>query len=213
MIKSSNQNELREGMVLVVSAASGTGKTSLIEAVLASDSTLKLSVSYTTRPQRKGEIDGVDYHFVSEEEFLKLKEQDCFIETAEVFGHLYGTGLTQTQACLDRKETVLLEIDWQGAQKIRKVIPDAVTIFLLPPAMSVLRARLERRGQDSPETIQKRLAGAAEEISHCGEFDYLLINSDFEHTKDRVCSIIRAEQARTKRIRGGLDQLLEFILD
>jgi len=201
-------SSFRSGLVLVVSAASGTGKTSLIEAVLKENPDLQLSISHTTRPPRSGEMNGENYHFVSEEDFRALKAAGRFIETAEVFGHSYGTSREQLEAHRERSEDIVLELDWQGAMQVKETTPSAVLIFLLPPSLDALKKRLEARGKDTPETIQRRLDGAQFEISQCREFDYLVVNDDFEVAKASLCAIIRAERARTDRIRD-LDGFLQ----
>ena len=199
------------GLLLVVSAASGTGKTSLIQAALQADPKLKVSVSYTTRPKRLSEEEGVDYYFATREQFLKLQQQGEFIESAEVFGHFYGTSRQQVQKHIAVGADILLEIDWQGACQVRQSLPEAITIFVLPPSMQQLKTRLEARGQDSLETIKVRLSGAAEEISHYDEFDYLLINEDFDRTKVELLAIIQAEHARTQKRKLQLTEFLETL--
>lgn len=201
----------QSGLLLVVSAASGTGKTSLIQAALQAEPKLKVSISYTTRPKRLGEEDGVDYYFVTREQFFKLQQQDVFIESAEVFGHFYGTSLQQIQKHITAGTDILLEIDWQGARQVRQLLPEAITVFVLPPSMQQLKTRLETRGKDSPETIKTRFSGAAEEISHYDEFDYLLINEDFDHTKAELLAIIQAEHARVQKRKLQLTGFLAAI--
>lgn len=175
----------------VVAAPSGGGKTSLISALLGKDERVSLAVSFTTRTPRPGEINGVHYHFVDEPAFVRLIEQDAFLEHAQVFGHRYGTGreevIKKMQAGLD----VLLDIDWQGAQQVRKSFPDCCTIFILPPSLNALHNRLARRGQDSKTVIKRRMQEARAEISHWSEFDFLIINDDFDQALADLQSIVR----------------------
>lgn len=180
----------------MVSAPSGAGKTSLLAALLRQQSQLELSVSHTTRPSREGEVDGVHYNFTDREAFERLVEQGRFLEHAEVFGNLYGTSQDWVEAELAAGRDVVLEIDWQGALQVRRKLPDAVTIFILPPSLATLEERLAGRASDDAAVIQKRLAGAREEISHCVEFDYLLVNDVFEEALAQLDSIVEAERLR-----------------
>jgi guanylate kinase len=175
----------------VVSAPSGGGKTSLIKALLERDDHVALSVSHTTRSPRPGERDGVHYHFVSEEAFERLAADGAFLEHARVFDNRYGTGREGVERQLAAGFDVLLDIDWQGARQIRSSFPDCRSIFIIPPSMDVLRQRLRHRGQDSPETIQRRMRDARAEISHWNEFDFVVVNDDFEKALADLQSIIR----------------------
>jgi guanylate kinase len=175
----------------VVAAPSGGGKTSLINALLEKDKQLSLSVSYTTRTARPGEKDGVHYHFVDKPTFIGLIANNALLEHAEVFGHRYGTGRDAVEKKLRAGFDVLLDIDWQGARQIRKSFPSCCTIFILPPSLEVLRNRLAGRGQDSEEVIDRRMSEARAEISHSGEFDYLIINDDFDKALADLQSIVR----------------------
>ena len=175
----------------VVAAPSGGGKTSLIKALLEKDERVSLSVSYTTRVARPGEQDGVHYHFVDDSTFIGLIEKSAFLEHAEVFGHRYGTGRDAVEKKLHAGFDVLLDIDWQGARQIRKSFPSCCTIFILPPTLQALRNRLARRGQDSAEIIDGRMREARAEISHSSEFDYLIINDDFDQALADLQSIVR----------------------
>jgi len=175
----------------VVAAPSGGGKTSLVKALLEKDERVSLSVSYTTRVARPGEQDGIHYHFVDDSTFIGLIEKNAFLEHAEVFGHRYGTGRDAVEKKLHAGFDVLLDIDWQGARQIRKSFPSCCTIFILPPSLQALRNRLARRGQDSAEVIDGRMREARAEISHSSEFDYLVINDDFDLALADLQSIVR----------------------
>jgi guanylate kinase len=184
------------GRLFVVTAPSGAGKTSLIDAVMKEDPTLGISVSYTTRAPRAGEVDGADYHFVTEREFLAMRSRGEFLEDAEVHGNRYGTSRQVILDALERGRDLILEIDWQGAQQIRRLYPDAIGIFILPPSIEELERRLRGRAQDAEAVIRRRVENAREEISHQEEFQYTIINKDFEAAKRRLAEIIRNERAR-----------------
>ena len=179
-----------------ITAASGAGKTSLVHALLASDSNIKLSVSYTTRQPRPGEVNGEHYHFVDETQFLSMLAAGDFLESAHVHGARYGTSQTRVKAALASGDDLILEIDWQGAAAVRKLYPNAISIFILPPSIAELESRLRGRGQDSEEVIIKRLAAARDEMSHVGEFDYVTINDKFEESLQDLTSIFRAERLK-----------------
>ncbi|HHH13601.1 MAG TPA: guanylate kinase [Thiolapillus brandeum] len=187
------------GILFVVSAPSGAGKTSLLRALLPEDDNLVLSVSHTTRPPRPGEEDGVHYHFVSVEEFMRLAGEGAFLEQAEVFGNYYGTSEAGVRDQLASGRDVVLEIDWQGARQVRKAFPGAVSIFIAPPSIETLRERLSGRGQDDIEVIERRMADARSELSHYPEYDYLVINDDFETALQDLRCIVRAERLREPR--------------
>jgi guanylate kinase len=170
----------RPGRLVVVSAPSGAGKTSLVRALLESDPRAAFSISYTTRPPRHGEIDGRDYFFVPEDRFLGMVAAGEFIEHARVFGNLYGTSRRQVEILTGEGRDVLLEIDWQGARQIRQAMPDCVSIFVLPPSTAELERRLRGRSTDSEATIRRRLADARDDMSHWHEFDYAVVNEDFD---------------------------------
>jgi len=182
------------GNLFIITAASGAGKTSLIKALLAKDAHLKLSISHTTRNPRPGEVNGVDYHFVDDATFLHMLGEARFLESAEVHGARYGTSQSAVEAPLKAGSDVVLEIDWQGAAQVRRLYPQAVSIFVLPPSIETLAHRLKNRGQDSQETIAKRLAAAREEMRHVSEFDYVTINDDFEVALQDISAIIRAQR-------------------
>ena len=180
------------GALFVVAAPSGAGKTSLVNALVANDDRLRLSVSYTTRPQRPGEIDGEHYHFTTTESFQQRRQAGEFLECAEVFGNCYGTHRATTEAMLARGLDLLLEIDWQGARQVRDAFPACHSIFILPPSLGALAERLGNRGQDSAEVIAARMAEAQAEISHCGEFDHVVVNDDFDSALNDLTRLIQA---------------------
>ena len=182
------------GLLFVVSAASGTGKTSLVKALLDRVTNLHVSVSHTTRGQRPGELDGVHYHFTEKDSFLALVEQGGFIEYAEVFGNYYGTAQATVKEQLAKGHDVLLEIDWQGAQQVRKLFPDSKQIFILPPSQFDLRQRLSNRGTDSVEVIERRLGCAVEDMQQSVNFDYVIINDDFNKALHDLESVIIANR-------------------
>lgn len=184
------------GTLFIVSAPSGAGKTSLVKALVDAQPQVRVSVSHTTRAMRPGEVDGVNYHFVSREEFLARLERNEFLEHAEVFGNLYGTSQRWLEQTLAEGYDLILEIDWQGAQQVRRLMPQAKSIFILPPTQEALRQRLNNRGQDSDEIIEKRMREAVSEMSHYVEYDYLVINDDFAHALIDLQSIFRANQLR-----------------
>jgi guanylate kinase len=185
------------GRLFVITAPSGAGKTSLIDAVMREDPTLKISVSYTTRKPRPGENDGVDYHFVDVPTFQKMQSRGEFLESAEVHGNHYGTGKQVILDAVKRGDDLILEIDWQGAQQVRRLYPGCIGIFILPPSIEELERRMRSRGQDSDEVIRRRVQNAREELSHAGEFKYAIINKDFETARRELASIIQRERAKT----------------
>ncbi len=188
-----------EGVLYVVSAPSGAGKTSLVKALLKADPAIRLSISYTTRAPRPGETDGRDYHFVSRERFEVMLAEDEFLEHAEVYGNFYGTSKGSISRDLNAGHDLLLEIDWQGAEQVKQHFPRSASIFILPPSFSALRTRLAGRGQDSDEVIERRLAAAAHDVAHAEAFDYIIVNDDFDHALLDLVAItrsIRLEAAR-----------------
>jgi len=197
----------------VVAAPSGGGKTSLINALLQLDDKLRLSVSHTTRPPRGHEKDGQHYYFVSENEFARLVAANAFLEHAQVYDHRYGTSRDQAQRQLDQGFDVMLDIDWQGAAQIRQAFPDCHSIFILPPSLEVLHQRLSSRGQDSPEVIARRMQKARSELSHASEFDYMIVNDDFEAALHDLHSIVRTgspqRPGQSMRAETLLAQMLE----
>jgi len=184
------------GKLFVITAPSGAGKTSLIEAVMRDDPSLKISVSYTTRPPRKGEKNGVDYHFVDEATFKGMRQRGEFLESAEVHGNHYGTAKRVILDAVKRGDDLILEIDWQGAQQVRRLYPDCIGIFILPPSIEELERRMRARGQDADAVIRRRLDNAREELAHAGEFKYAIINKDFETAQRELAGIIRRERAK-----------------
>ena len=187
------------GCLFVLAAPSGGGKTSLVKALLEREPGMRLSVSYTTRAPRPGERDGVDYHFVDEATFTALKDKGEFLEHAFVHGNWYATSATWLAKEVQAGHDVLLEIDWQGARQVRKLIGGAVLIFILPPSLASLKERLEKRGQDSDDVIARRMDAAREEMRHCGEFDYVIMNQDFARAVDDLSTIVRAARLTAAR--------------
>jgi guanylate kinase len=186
------------GILFIVTAASGAGKTSLVRALLESDNQLRKSVSYTTRPARPGEEDGRHYNFVSQQKFADMLKQREFLEHAEVHGNHYGTSKSWIERTMQGSHDILLEIDWQGAQQVRRTFPQAIGIFILPPSLASLEERLKARGQDSPEVIASRLKAARVEMSHVPEFDYVIINDKFEQAVQELICIVRSNRLKLK---------------
>jgi guanylate kinase len=187
------------GGVFVVAAPSGAGKSSLVRELLGRDDGLRLSVSHTTRPPRPGEEDGREYHFVSRARFEEMRLADEFLESAEVYGNGYATSSAWIRSQLQAGEDVILEIDWQGARQVRSLFPECVSIFILPPSLATLRERLEGRGTDSREVIERRLAAAREDLSHVDEFEYVIINADFFVAVEDLSAIVKAQRCRRPR--------------
>jgi|TARA_B110000259_G_scaffold53998_1_gene63661 guanylate kinase len=184
------------GILFIISAPSGAGKTSLVAELLNNMSNIKASISHTTRDRRPGEVDAVNYHFVSRPQFVDMIEQSAFLEHAEVFGNFYGTSQQWVADTLASGEDVILEIDWQGAAQVRKLFPVSTSIFILPPSKQALRERLHKRAQDDAEVIEKRVAAATEEMSHYVEADFLVVNDDFDTALQEMISIVRAQHCR-----------------
>jgi guanylate kinase len=200
------------GNLFVIAAPSGGGKTSLTRALLEREPSILLSVSYTTRPPRPGETDGVDYHFVTPEHFRKLKDAGEFLEHAQVHGNWYATSATWLKRQIEAGQDVLLEIDWQGAAQVRKLVPASVQIFILPPSLASLEERLLRRGQDDEQTIARRINAAREEIRHCGEFDYVIINQEFASALEDLNAIVRSSRLRSAQQRVRYGDLLKQLV-
>jgi guanylate kinase len=184
------------GNLFIVSAPSGAGKTSLVNALLASVSGIKLSVSYTTRAPRPGEVDGREYHFVSRDTFLEMAQRGDFLESAEVYGNLYGTSQSWIEAEIAGGHDILLEIDWQGAAQVRKIFPDCIGVFILPPSLQALESRLKGRQQDSAEVIERRLQAARDDIAHVAEFDYVIINDKLDEAMQQLRAVVVAAGLR-----------------
>ena len=190
----------RKGLMLVLSSPSGAGKTTICKEILKKIKELKLSISYTTRPKRKSEVDGRDYFFISEKKFNELNTKNFFIENAKVFDHLYGTPKNFVEENLIKGVDVLFDIDWQGAQKLSNFSKtDIVSVFILPPSNSILKERLKKRNEDSLEIVNKRMSKAKSEISHWIEYDYVLINEDLATCTDEIVTILKAERKKRDR--------------
>ena len=201
----------RRGLLFVLASPSGTGKTSMAKRILAEDPFISLSVSYTTRAPRPGEVDGVDYHFIDDAAFDALVAEHALIEWAHVFGKRYGTPRAAVREELARGHDVLFDIDWQGTQQLKaRDSKDVVSVYILPPSLVELERRLRARGTDSEETIQYRMDRAANEVSHWGEYDYVLINDDFDTCLSQLRAILKAERLRRSRRKA---HLAEFVRD
>ena len=200
------------GTLYIVSAPSGAGKTSLLRKVVELDDSVCVSVSHTTRPLRPGEKDGVHYHFVDKASFEAAISDGDFLEHAEVFGNHYGTSRRQVTEQLAAGKDVVLEIDWQGARQVREHMPEQVSIFILPPSREALLERLQGRGQDDDEVIKRRMQAATQEMSHYEEYDYLVVNDDFEVACNELAAIFRARRAQQETQSIRLKELLTALL-
>jgi guanylate kinase len=200
------------GNLFIVSAPSGAGKSSLVNALLEADPGIRLSVSYTTRAPRPGEVDGVHYHFVSVATFRDMLGNGDFLESAEVYGNYYGTSQPWIEDQMRAGHDILLEIDWQGAAQVRKLFPDAVGLFILPPSLAELRRRLEGRNQDSAEVIARRVAAAQEDISHAYSFDYLVVNDDFATALADLQAIVRTQRLHIRNQMTSQAPLIQDLL-
>ncbi|GAC1031721.1 guanylate kinase [Pseudomonas sp. No.21] len=201
------------GTLYIVSAPSGAGKTSLVKALIDAEPQVRVSVSHTTRGMRPGEVDGINYHFVGREQFVQMLEHGDFLEHAEVFGNLYGTSQRWLQKTLAEGFDLILEIDWQGAQQVRHLMPQAKSVFILPPSQEALRQRLDNRGQDSAEIIERRMREAVSEMSHYVEYDYLVINDDFDVALEDLKAIFRANRLQQAHQQLAHGALLAQLLD
>lgn len=203
---------MAKGTLFIVSAPSGAGKTSLLKQLREALENVVISVSYTTRSMRPGEVDGKDYCFVTREHFETMLAEDAFLEYARVFDNYYGTSRAQVQENLARGLDVILEIDWQGARQVREKLPDSRSIFILPPAREILEERLRGRGQDRPGIIARRMRDARAEMSHYAEYDYLVVNDDFEQALSQLKSILMADRLHLDRQQETLGELLQNLL-
>jgi guanylate kinase len=200
------------GNLYIVAAPSGGGKTSLVRNLIETLDDIEVSVSHTTRPERPGEKNGVDYFFVGEREFIDMVNNNAFIEHARVFNHLYGTSAAQINRRLEQGIDIVLDIDWQGAEQIRRTYPDAVSVFIVPPSLDELKQRLMNRRQDKDEVISDRMIKAQDELSHYPEFDYLIVNDTFEHAALELRSIVTANRLRIERQVNKQSKLLSFLM-
>lgn len=200
------------GKLFVIAAPSGAGKTSLVRALMQCRASLRFSVSYTTRQQRPNERDGHDYFFVDKAKFQSMVAAGEFLEHARVFDNYYGTSQAQVERLLDDGQDVLLEIDWQGAQQIRRALPQCLTIFVLPPSRTALEQRLRKRGTDSDEVIARRLRDSLADLSHWNEFDYIVVNDDFARATDELETIVAGRGEHLRRDRPELRELLATLL-
>ena len=201
------------GNLFIVCAPSGGGKTSIVKSVLERDRALKLSISYTTRPPRPGESEGVHYHFVDEKEFERLGAAGAFLERAVVHGYSYATSRLWLEAEMQRGNDVLLEIDVQGAEQVRKLILDAIGIFIMPPSWELLKVRLVGRGQDAPQVIERRLEAARSEMKRVDEFDYVIINNDFAAAVEDFLAVVRAGRLRCAKQRVRHPEIFQNLLE
>ena len=205
-------NKTYTGTLLIISAPSGAGKTSLIKALRTRVNRLSVSVSHTTRAIRPGEAHGKDYFFVTPSEFTCMVEQGAFLEHAEVFGNFYGTARQTVENMLMAGDDVILEVDWQGARQVRSLMPEARSIFILPPSKAILESRLKTRGQDDEATIQRRMADARSEMSHYSEYDFLVINDDFDEALAALEGIVKADRQSMKVQCRRHEALIEALL-
>ena len=202
---------MTSGALFIVTAPSGAGKTSLVRELVKDDDSLCISVSHTTRPRREGERDGVDYFFVDREEFERKRDADAFLEYAEVYGHCYGTSREWVQLHREQGLDVILEIDWQGAEQVRKLDPTACSIFILPPSVETLRQRLETRALDDEKTIERRMRQARQELAQSRKSDYLVINEEFERALADIRAIIRSRHLRREEQQSRYANLMNSL--
>jgi len=202
-----------KGQLYIISAPSGAGKTSLVKALLEAETGIDVSVSHTTRAKREGEIEGVDYHFTDKDAFQALVSVNGFLEHATVFGNSYGTSKASVEKQLSEGIDVILEIDWQGAQQVRHLMPASCSIFILPPSKSALEERLKGRGQDSDEVIAKRMCTAVDEMQHYSEYDFLLVNDDFNMALAQLQAIIGGQRLRIERSKRDHAALINQLLN
>ena len=207
-----SSEKIKTGQLFIVAAPSGGGKTSLVNQLILSMSNIELSISHTTRPARPKEKNGKDYFFVNHQAFESMVEQHGFLEHAKVFDNFYGTSKQQIEERLEDGTDIVLDIDWQGAQQIRKIIPEAVSIFLLPPSLQTLRERLQNRQQDNQDVIEKRMQQAHAELNHFAEFDYLIVNKEFDVALHELQAIVMAERLKKNIQIQRERKLLSFLL-
>lgn len=206
-------NNQIKGTLFIVSAPSGTGKTSLVNALVRDTNHLKLSISHTTRKPRPKEIDGYNYHFISTAKFKQMEAAGVFMESANVFGNFYGTSQDAVQKMLDEGHDVVLEIDWQGAEQIKSRFADAISIFILPPSIQALQERLETRGQDSEEVIKTRMTKAIAELQHYHKADFLVVNDDFEEALKSLKAIVKSNRMTTAKQQIINHRLIKSLID
>jgi guanylate kinase len=199
------------GTLFVVSAPSGAGKTTLVKLLLERDEQVRHSVSYTTRAPRPGEQDGREYHFIGIPDFNAMRDRGDFLEWAEVHGNFYGTSRVWLEERMRSGQDMLLEIDWQGAQQVRRLFPTAVTVFILPPSIAELERRLRNRGQDAEEVIERRVAAALGEMHHVGEFDFAIINNNLQTALDDLGAVVRAARLRVASQRAREPEMFRFL--
>jgi len=204
--------DIEPGRLIVLAAPSGAGKTTLVHKLLEREARIKFSISYTTRPKREKEVHGEDYFFVSEGKFRAMRDHDAFLESAEVFDHWYGTSEAYVQSLIDDGRSVLLEIDWQGAQQVRERRPDAVCVFIMPPSRDELERRLRGRKTDAEEVIVRRLRDALSDMTHWNEFDYVVINDNLDKAADELAAIVSSEgtenHADSAEIRAQVERIM-----
>ena len=199
---------MKQGILFIVTAPSGAGKTSLVNELLKQITNLAVSVSFTTRPIRPGEVSGKNYHFIDEIEFLNMHSNDDFLETADVYGHKYGTSKSSVKAEFEQGNDVILEIDWQGAEQVKNLFPKACSIFILPPSLEALTERLYKRQQDDSKIIEVRMDQAREVISHVTEADYVVVNDNFGEAVNDIIRIILSQRLRIDAQKVNLGNLL-----
>ena len=201
-----------KGKLYIISAPSGAGKTSLVKQLISDLDQLIVSISHTTRQMRDSEIDGEDYYFSTLDDFKQMITEHAFLEHAQVFDNFYGTAQQSVEKHLDNGMDVILEIDWQGAQQVRRMLPDCVSIFILPPSIEILQQRLENRGQDSKEIIARRMQDAVKEMKHCDEFNYLIVNDSFNQALAELTSIIVSHRLKKQQQLEKLAPLLKSLI-
>jgi guanylate kinase len=200
------------GNLYIVAAPSGGGKTSLVRNLIETLNDIEVSISHTTRPMRPGEQNGIDYFFIAEHEFMNMVNNNSFLEHARVFNHLYGTSVEQINRRLEQGIDIVLDIDWQGAEQIRRSFPNAVSVFIVPPSLEELKLRLMNRRQDNDEVISDRMIKAQDEMSHYPEFDYLIVNDTFEHAAMDLRAIVVANRLKIERQVNKQSKLLSFLM-